>query len=53
MNKEEKITYDAFGNIVGLDIPEYNIITEQDSIDVAKAKQKVQREQYDNVVGSE
>ena len=47
MSEEKNITYDAFGNIIGLDIPEYNIITEKDSIDVARAKQKVQRELYD------
>lgn len=48
--------YDNLGNIecaitkngmkLIADIPEYNVITEDDDLQVKKAKQKVQKEQY-------
>lgn len=39
---------DALGNIVGMDIPEYNRIGEGDSEDVKIDKRRVQREQYES-----
>ena len=52
--------YDNLGNIecgvtengmkVRTDIPEYNVIVKDDSIDVMKAKQKVQRDQYNKII---
>ncbi|MBR2518374.1 MAG: hypothetical protein IKE46_01100, partial [Selenomonadaceae bacterium] len=38
---------DAYGNIVGMDIPEYNKIGEGDTEDVKIDKRRVQREQYE------
>lgn len=38
-------TYDEFGNLNGLNIPEYNKITAEDSLIVKKAKQEAQRAQ--------
>ena len=38
---------DAFGNVVGMDIPEYNRIGEGDTEDVKIDKRRVQREQYE------
>ncbi|MBR1645187.1 MAG: phage tail tape measure protein [Selenomonadaceae bacterium] len=38
---------DAFGNVVGMDIPEYNRIGENDTEDVKIDKRRVQREQYE------
>lgn len=43
---EENIEYDALGNIVGLDIPEYNVITQEDDLAVTHAKREAQMKQY-------
>ena len=40
------IEYDKLNNIIGLDIPEYNIIKEDDSIVVKTSKQNAQYEMY-------
>lgn len=40
------IRYDELGNILGLNIPEYNIITVNDSKSVSEAKKKAQIQQY-------
>ena len=37
-----EITTDELGNIIGLDIPEYNIITEDDDMNVRRAKFEAQ-----------
>ena len=37
---------DVLGNILDIDIPEYNIITRDDDIAVCKAKKAKQIEQY-------
>ena len=42
---DQEIHYDALGNIVGLDIPEYNIITVEDDLTVVKAKRAAQEKQ--------
>lgn len=42
---DQEIQYDALGNIVGLDIPEYNIITLEDDLTVVKAKRAAQEKQ--------
>lgn len=44
--KNEKISYDVLGNIIGLDIPKYNVITRDDDLTVIKAKRKAQQEQW-------
>ncbi len=49
MADAKKIVYDAVGNIMGIDIPEYNKITEEDDIQVAKAKKKKQLELWEAV----
>jgi len=41
-----ELKYDNFGNIKDLNIPEYNVIKKDDSIMVNEAKQKVQKEQF-------
>lgn len=56
-----KYVYDTLGNIVEadfgnihvgkLDIPEYNVIERDDDLTVTKAKQKKQRELYDQKLG--
>ena len=43
---ELKPEVDDVGNIIGLDIPEYNIIKEEDSIVVKTSKQDVQYKMY-------
>lgn len=45
MNEEPRV--DSLGNIIGMDIPEYNIITPEDSIRVIVAKQEKQYYQWD------
>ena len=48
-NFEDKVandpnyTYDSLGNVQGVDIPEYNKITENDDITVVNAKRKAQK----------
>lgn len=42
----DEIQYDALGNIIGMDIPEFNRITIHDTTDVIAEKQRVQREQW-------
>lgn len=44
------IEYDDFGNIMGIDIPDYNIIKKDDSINVVLDKQKAQ---YKLFIGEE
>ena len=39
---------DALGNIQGIDIPDYNRITAQDDMAVAKAKRKKQQELWES-----
>lgn len=50
MSEEIKeLRYDELGNIIGLDIPNYNRITADDPIDIRKAKQEAQiRQIYGN-----
>ena len=40
------IKYDAYGNIIGVDYPEYNEINKDDSLVVAEAKQEAQMKQH-------
>ena len=48
-NSENKVannpnyTYDSLGNVQGVDIPEYNKITENDDVTVVNAKRKAQK----------
>jgi hypothetical protein len=49
MAEKQKYVCDSVGNIVGIEIPEYNKITEEDDIQVAKAKKKKQIEQWEAV----
>lgn len=42
MDEEKR---DELGNIIGEDIPEYNVITEDDDLLVAKAKQEAQEKE--------
>ena len=42
MDEQKK---DELGNIVGKDIPEYNVITEEDDLTVVKAKQEAQEKE--------
>ena len=44
--KASNVREDALGNIIGLEIPEYNRITEEDSLTVKRAKQEAQRQSY-------
>lgn len=37
---------DKYGNIVGMDVPDYNKIDANDSLAVAEAKQEAQIKQY-------
>jgi len=39
--------YDSLGNITNMDIPHYNVITEDDTLAVQRAKKHVQREQFE------
>lgn len=41
MNSNYK--YDKLGNLIGFDIPEYNIIKEEDSLEVVNAKKRAQQ----------
>lgn len=41
-----ELKYDNLGNITGMDIPSYNIIRKDDSVEVARAKQIAQFNQY-------
>lgn len=40
------LEYDNLGNIVSMDIPSYNLINKDDSVEVARAKQIAQFNQY-------
>ena len=42
----ESYQRDSLGNIVGLEIPEYNRVTAEDSLTVKRAKQEAQRRAY-------
>ena len=45
MIMDQEIHYDALGNIVGLDIPKYNVITLEDDLTVVKAERAAQEKQ--------
>ena len=47
-NKKHEYHYDTFGNIVGYDFPEYNIITRNDDLSVVKAKRAAQLKAIEN-----